>query len=116
MRKTDPHTLSGNLLEFSFLQSCGVALLGKAEGPFAIHSTRHNSLLLFGATESNYAKTSFEDGHALYPFDVALEHSASFFVNDGVVTCVMGKSTCTGSTYSEAAMRALIAMKQVEDV
>ncbi len=115
MLKTDPQTLCGNLLEYSFLQSCGVALLGKADGPFAIHSTSHNSLLLFGANDSNYAKTSFEDAHALYPFDVALEHSASFSVSNGVVTCVMGKSTSTGSTYSEAAMRALIAMKQVAD-
>lgn len=115
MSGVDPHTLSGGPLEYSFLKSCGIALLGEADGPFAVHRKTDQALVLFRTNERNCLHVSFEDDFALYPFELALEHSASFTVKDGEVTCVIGKATGRGSSYSEAAMRTLIAMKQVDE-
>ena len=115
MSDIDPKTLSGSKLEYFFLAACDVALFGVSEGPFALRSSEDNSLILFGADDSNTSHASYEDGFASLIFEVALKHAAKFSVTAGEAVCeiVQAGIIASGKSYAEAAMRALIALKQL---
>ena len=83
MSDIDPKTLSGSKLEYFFLDACDVALFGVSEGPFALRSSEDNSLILFGANDSNTSHASFEGGFAPLIFELAQKHTAKFSVTAG---------------------------------
>lgn len=100
-------SLSGCALEYEFCKAVGMEVFGIPGGPFALRTDQ--SLLLFNTDCDGVSNMSFTSSDALYPFEVALELNASFVAEDGVVSCRIGKTTATGLSYSEAAMRAITA-------
>lgn len=108
MKQVDPQLLADGALEYAFLESCGMEIFGSAGGPFVMRGTTDNSLLMFRGDDENIEHMSLTDPLSLFPFTAALKYSACFTVQDGIVTCEIGDVCCTGLTYSEAAMRAVV--------
>ena len=115
MQLLDSQKLAAGALEHAFFTSCGLAVLGNADGPFALHDEGENSLILMRTDDTNHAHVSFEKNFSTYPLQIALEHSANFTVENGVVTCVIGTIAKTGASYIEAAMRAVISVRRSFD-
>ena len=108
-------TLSGSELEHAFLRAINVQLLGSSEGPFAAYDFQNKKLLVFGAAHGSVEETSFDDDYSLMPLEIAKRNRASFHVDGELVFCEIGCVRASGRSYSEAAMRALVAkLKPVE--
>jgi hypothetical protein len=101
--------LSGHELEHAFLSAINVPLLGLSEGPFAAYDFENKKLLVFGAVHGSVEATSFDDDYSLMPLELAKRNGASFHVDGELVFCEMGSVRASGRSYSEAAMRALVA-------
>jgi hypothetical protein len=112
MQTLNPQLLDDGPLEYAFFESCGIEVFGSADGPFVMRlNNGNNALLMFRANDENIEHVNLKDPLSLFPFVFALRYSASFTVNDGVVSCQIGEVISTGLSYSQAAMRAAVALK-----
>lgn len=109
MNEAPPPALSGPELEHAFLRAMNVQLLGLSQGPFAAYDIRNRKLLVFGSSDGCVEATSLVDHYALMPLEIAKRNGASFHVDGELVYCEIGSVRASGKSYSEAAMRALVA-------
>lgn len=106
---TDPHLLSGSDLAHEFIKMTTTApMISPAPGFFAVSTIGTKELIVFGAERGAVRHLSFDDDVALFPMEIAQKRNASFSVKGEVVTCNLAGTTATGSSYVEAAMRALL--------
>lgn len=101
-------SLSGPELEHAFLSAVGVQVFGSPKGPFAAFDVQDNKLLVFGAKHDSVETRSFDDDYSLLPLSWAKRSGATFSVEGDQVVCRIGNAQALGSSYSEAAMRALL--------
>ena len=109
MNELQASSLSGSELEHAYLSAINVQLLGLSEGPFAAYDIQNNKLLVFGSTHGSVEVTSLDDHYSLMPLETAKRYGASFHVDGDTVFCEIGNLRASGRSYSEAAMRALVA-------
>lgn len=108
MNDTDVDELSGAELAHKYLVTYGLATLGNPKGPFAFYQQSKNALRVVGGSQEHVEFGSFETDLAYVPLQEAKRLGASFSVVNSEVVCCIGSVTASGSTYSEAAMRATV--------
>lgn len=108
MCDADIERLDGVALEYEFCRAMGKEVFGRHGGSFVVRGS-DGSLGLFEAEDDPVSRLSLCDSDVLYPLDVARKLDASFVAIGGVVTCRIGKVEAEGNSYSEAAMRAVVA-------
>lgn len=99
---------TGVHLEYLFAQAAEFEILGSPSGPFALRWEDEGieQIVVFGARLPP-TQSSFYSDYAHVPLNMAQALGATLSVAKDMVTCEIGSIRSTGSTYSEAAMRAL---------
>ena len=104
-----PEKLDGLSLEYAFLKALKFDIIGHPDGPFALYEEDRNIVLIFcDSPNIDTINTRLTTNSADLPLNIAKSFSASFSVQNGIVTCVMDGHEGRGDNYPEAAMRAFV--------
>lgn len=105
-KSEDISGLSGAGLEYLFYQACGLQVLGRPEGPFALYAD--GSLYLTNPDKKEILTMDSGGEDNLMPLVVARMFGAKFTCEWPEVTCTFGNASASGNSLSEAAMRAYV--------
>jgi hypothetical protein len=97
----------GPRLEYLFAKAAGFEMFGEEGGPFALRDKENEQIAVFGGSPPVHA--SFTGNFANVPLKMAQKLGASLTAVGDLVVCEIGTIRKVGDTYSEAAMRAVIA-------
>jgi hypothetical protein len=102
-------------LQHAFFKAFNAVLIGNPDGPFATYDETRKELLIFGGIEEKVTQANLLDTEATLPLQIAYERKASFYFDNENVICEIGQVTAAGSSYAEAAIRALLKTKKHEN-
>jgi hypothetical protein len=108
MTALESEPLSGLPLAHALLQAMGYEVFGNATGPFVFSLDHMQSLCVYGATSQNVIWENLDTQFELFCMKKAQSSGASFIVHGEEVICSIGGVSASGSSYGEAAMRALV--------
>jgi len=111
---------TGVHLEYLFAKAAEFEILGSPSGPFALRWEDEGTeqIAVFGG-QVPPTHSSFHSDYAHVPLRMAQELGATLSVTDDKAVCEIGTTRRTGTSYTEATMRALIdhlAATRVEEV
>jgi hypothetical protein len=99
--------LTGLPLIYAVLKRAGYEMLGQAEGPFAFKPSNGPAMVIVTDDAEAQTTMSWREG-AQFMLEHAMKMNAHFHVSDNEVTCVIGHHVASGTSYAQAAGRAML--------
>lgn len=111
---TDVDSLDYFEMLYHLFKASGSEMIGSSTCIFAVFQPKTRSLTVFTRKEKFLNVISHETDAMVATLKRAQAHGASFFANGDQVSCTIDDIHAQGSTYGEAALRALLT-RQLQD-
>ena len=107
-------TMSSLEVLYEFYKEGGAEVIGDPAKAFAAFDAKSGVLSVYQADAQFVSQKSLQYSAAGAGLKYALDAKASFVCNDNWVVCVMADVVAYGSTYEEAALRAVLKVERVD--
>ena len=104
--------LDGVDLEFAFAKACEFKLAGSCTGPFGLFDKNGDELIIFGADQQSVIHASFSSNFASVVLEQGQKRNAVLASNGAYVDCKIEDAEASGSSYTQALMRAIVLQSQ----